>query len=211
MRTAISRRRVTARESITPETLAHATSRTSADDHEQQDHESGDHAAIAGERGRGDHAQVPVLHVARVFAAEIASDRLELGVGGFERDVRLQASAHHQPSAAALLEDRRRTGRRRRACAHRPGHVERHPQIGDRHTRALEAFGRDADRRVGDIVDAQGPADHRGIGIESPRPEAMAQDRDGRGARLLAVDGAEQPAGRRRHAEHGEVVRADGL
>jgi hypothetical protein len=57
-------------------------------------------------------------------------------------------------------------------------------------------------------VHANDLPDHTGIGIETPRPEAMAEDDNRAGTRRFAVARAEEPPCRRQHAERLEVVRS---
>jgi hypothetical protein len=75
------------------------------------------------------------------------------------------------------------------------GARERRPDVDLAERPDLDRGIEDADHLVRLAVEAQRAADDRGIGAEVPRPEAVAQEDDGRGSRAVVrgLDNAAQP------------------
>jgi hypothetical protein len=96
-----------------------------------------------------------------------------------------------------------RAERRDHGPAHRQRHEDVRPHAEDR---AREALGRDADDLEVRAVDGQPLAEHVRVAGEPALPVVVAEHDDGRLADLRLVLGHDEPAERRRKAQHAEVV-----
>ena len=76
---------------------------------------------------------------------------------------------------------------------------------------ARESSRRDADDRVHASVQRERAADRGRIGVESPRPQALADHHDRVRARRVAFDGIEAAAEDRHDAEQRKVIGGDDL
>ena len=96
--------------------------------------------------------------------------------------------------------------------AHLPDHRGRCPHVErERGHRPGERRGGDADDREAVAVDLHQPADHAGVGGETPAPEPLADDREGIAVGRLVLAEPERAAEDRPDLEHVEEVRADDL
>ena len=190
-RTAISRRRAVARASSTPATFAHAMTSTI----DTSTINSPMNAAATPRRSAGSGDENATLH-----------SRSAKNLSGCSR-ARPRPIASSSAAACALLTP----GFNRPpiiSCI--ASAVRRYPQIGRGDAHAAKSFARDAgdDERL--PVDVQRPADDRGIGVEPPHPEVMAQDDERTGVRPWLPSAAlEDPPGRGRHAERLEIIERD--
>ena len=116
-------------------------------------------------------------------------------------DARTHAAEDLQASAAATLQPDARAGLNDRMHADGDPHLR--PEAEPAKT--AEAAGCDArDRELGP-VDADEAAHDAGIELKASAPALVTQDGEGIGA-LRRVRLTEEAAGRRRHAEHAEIV-----
>ena len=117
-------------------------------------------------------------------------------------DAGLEAPHHQHPPERGILR------RLFRVCLNEPpphGERQRHVRRVADLQRAFEPARGDARDRHRDAVDDQRFADRVGRPGETPLPERVADHRDRRSTRPI-VGRDQGPAGRRRHAEHVEVV-----
>src|SRR5204863_3531652 len=86
-------------------------------------------------------------------------------------------------------------------------HRERHPDVGaDAGLDAVETFAHHPDDLESLPAKTHGAAQRRGVAVELPHPETVAQDRDRAAAEALIVFGSQEAAQRRRTAEPAERV-----